>query len=105
MEKIVTIGDKQYTLRPYGIEAWRKIGKAAWKGKELDTIEYALVNVFYSISAWNLKDGDKDLPVTWENFERFVPPAHVQEMVLIAEAVNGLTEEEKNVLPGQSAIA
>lgn len=104
MERTVTIGKETYILKPYGVPEWRKIGKAAFKGRELDTIEYALQSVFYSLSAWSLKDAeDKPLPLTWENYEKYMSPAHIQEMVLIAEAVNGLTEEEKNLSSGQSA--
>ncbi len=104
MERTVTIGKETYTLRTYGIPEWRKVGKAAWKGRDLDTVEYAIQNVFYSLSTWTLKDAEgKPLPLTFENYEKFMPPAHIQEMVLIAEAVNGLTEEEKNSLSGQSA--
>ena len=103
MDKTVTIGKETYTLKAYGVAEWRKLGKAAWKGKELDTVEYAIQSVFYSLSEWSLKDGDKPLPITMDNYEKFMPPAHIQELVLVAEAVNGLTEEEKNSLAGQSA--
>ena len=105
MEKTVTIGEKIYTLKTYGIPQWREVTKASVKGKEIDFTEYSLYIVFHSLKEWNLKDDKGEaIPLNWDNYVKHIPPAHVRALSPAAEEVNDLTESEKNSSSGQSAV-
>ena len=103
MEKTVNIGNKSYTLRTYGIPEWRAVMKAGVNGKDIDFTEYSLYSVFHSLKEWNLKD-EKGEPIKldWDNYIKYMSPAHIKTLTPIAEEVNDLTEEEKNALSGLS---
>ena len=51
-------------------------------------------------NAFKKDEKGEPIPVSWDNLEKYVLPAHIRELTPHAEEVNGLTEAEKNALPG-----
>ena len=112
--KEIKIGEHTYQLKAYDHEAQTLIDDGSWTtvvvNEKGDTSlqrkvgSYLSLIIFYSLVSWNIKDkDDKVIPLNYENFYKFFPPADRLKLSDEASEINRLGESEKNLLSGKSA--
>jgi len=110
-EKVVTLDDITYVLRPYDVEKDIKLKDLSFDtdlttGKRkllLGTYQFYLV--FFSVVSWNVKDkAGNPVRLTEYNFKRYVPKNHLNVLSDICEKLNYPSEEEKKIVSGQHVL-
>lgn len=99
-DRIITIDDKEYILRKFGIGE-----KIAIRDNSLDAMGNVKLGTFQlktlaaSLKSWNYQDGNSNfVPPTEENILKFLNPDHFDQLVAAAVEVNNITIAEKKRL-------
>lgn len=101
-EKVITIDDITYVLRPFTTEKDILLKDISF---DVDVITgkrkflvgtYQFYLVFFSVVSWNVKDkAGNPVPLNEINFKKYVPKSHLNKLAEICERLNYPTEEEK----------
>ncbi len=107
-EKVITLDDITYVLRPFDVEkdiiikdrSFATDMKTGNRNFLLGT--YQFLTVFYSLSSWSVKDkAGNPIPITEKNLLKYLNKGHLDKLSVICEKLNHSTDEEKKTLSEQ----